>query len=157
MDANVLNQFILATDVVFQQVANISLKKEKVNMFEGGHKFVISVATIIGFTGALKGQLIVGIDESMAQKFASAIMMGLPVEEFNEIAESGVCEMANMIGGESLRRLSDIGLVCDLSVPSLVRGQRSEISFTPNSPLFAVDFSCDWGPVLLVMRYEVAK
>lgn len=154
MDANLMNQFILATGNVFQQVAGLSLHKEKVDYHPEGAKFYANVATIIGITGALKGQLIVGIDEAMAMKFASAIMMGTPVEEYNEFAESGVCEMGNMIAGEASRRLHDQGYTCDLSVPSIVRGESVEIGFFPKSPLFSVTFTCEWGKIQIIIKLE---
>jgi len=156
MDVNLLNQFILSTDHIFTQVANRSLKKESVQFFENGHKVKVSVATILGITGAIKGQLVLAIDEEIAKKFASAIMMGEPVPEYNEIAESGVCEMANMIAGETARRLLDMGFLCDLSVPSIVRGKEIEIGFYPKTPIWVIDFSSDWGQMKLILRLEVA-
>lgn len=157
MDVNIINQFIIAADEVFKQVANISLKKEKVQFFETGEKFHVNVATLIGLTGELKGQIVFALNEPMAMKFASAIMMGMPVEEFNEMAESGVCEMANMIAGAAGRHLQEIGYTCDLTVPSLVRGTAVELGFTPHTPLFAVDFSTEWGPLKLIIRVESNK
>lgn len=157
MDAKILNQFINATAEVFQSVASVELKKEKVNFYQEGHKFQCRIATIIGFTGALKGQIVVSIDDSIAMKFASAILMGVPVETYNEMAESGVCEMANMIGGASLRLLAEIGYICELSVPSIVRGESIELGFLPRTPIFAIDYSSSWGPVAIIMRVEEPK
>ncbi|MBF0503064.1 MAG: chemotaxis protein CheX [Candidatus Riflebacteria bacterium] len=155
MDVNILNQFILAASSVFEQVANLKLKKEKVNIFEHGTKVIADVATLIGITGKVKGQMVVTLTSNTAMKFASAIMMGEPVNEYNELAESGVCEMANMIGGDAAQRLNALGYTVDVAVPSIIRGNAVEISFQPNTPIFMVAFSSEWGPIEVVLRIEV--
>jgi len=157
MDANILNQFILATASVFEQVAGLKLDKEKVNVYDTGHKVKADVATIIGVSGTIKGQVIVTISEEIGMKFASAILMGEPVNEFNEMAESGVCEIANMIGGDAAQRLNKMNHVVDLTVPSVIRGKEVEIGFYPKAPVITVDFTSSWGRVQIAMRIEVGQ
>ncbi len=159
MDVKLLNSFIDAVFQVFREVANLELKKERVQFYEEGHKFNADVATLLGFTGSLKGQLVISLNEKIAKGFASAILMGVPVEEFNELAESGVCEMVNMVGGKALANLLEQGYTCDLSVPSIVRGKMVEIGFVPKTPMFAADFSSDWGPIriMIMVRVDASK
>ncbi|MBF0407706.1 MAG: chemotaxis protein CheX [Candidatus Riflebacteria bacterium] len=155
LDANVLNQFILASISVFEQIANIKLSKDKLQYYHQGFKWKVQVATILGLTGAIKGQIILSIDEEIAKKVASAILMGEPVNEFNEIAESGVCEIANMIGGDSAQRLNKLGLTVDVSVPSIIRGNDVEIGFSQKSDVFVVDYLCEWGKISIAFNVEV--
>jgi len=157
MDANLLNQFILAATSVFKQVANLDLQKEKVQLYDKGTKVVADVATIIGITGNIKGQMVIVLSESIAMKIASAIMMGEPVNEFGELAESGICEIANMIGGDTAQRFTGLGYSADVAVPSIIKGSSVEIGFTPNTPVFQIGFNSDWGKIGIFIRMEVHK
>lgn len=157
MDSNIANQFIIAASSIFKQVGNVSLHKEGLQFFPKGHKISAGIATILGITGALKGQFVIVLDENIAIKIASAILMGMPISKYDEVAESAVCEMGNMIGGETSRLLSELGYICDLTVPSIVKGKELEIAFYPASPLFVINFSCEWGPIQLCMRFEEKK
>ncbi|MFZ2958742.1 MAG: chemotaxis protein CheX [Candidatus Ozemobacteraceae bacterium] len=155
MDANILNQFILAATSVFDRVASLKLKKEAVSLFDTGTKVNADVATLIGITGHIRGQMVITLNEEIAKKFASAILMGEPVLEFAEMAESGVCEIANMIGGDAAQRLHSLGYTVDVAVPSIIRGKPVEIGFQPNTPVFMVGFSSDWGQINIVLRIEI--
>lgn len=154
MDSQVANQFINATLSIFKQVGNVNLKKTGLEYFPNGHKISAGIATILGITGALKGQFILVLDEAMALKIATAILMGVPVTTYDEVAESAVSEIGNMIGGEASRQLHEIGHICDLTVPAIVRGKEMEIAFYPASPIFVISFDCEWGPVKLILRFE---
>jgi chemotaxis protein CheX len=112
------------------------------------------VATLLGLTGALKGQVILTMEEPLAMKLASAILMGIEVTEYNEMAESGVCEMVNMIAGEASRRLHELGYPCDLSVPSIIRGDQLEIGMQPRIPIFLIRFATEYGPVQMLLGLE---
>ncbi len=157
MDANILNQFIKATGEVFEQVCQLQLRKAGLKLHETGEKFKVEVATILGIAGELRGQMVVVLTEPVACKFASSLLMGTPVDSYNEMAESGVCEMANMIAGKAAQFLHTIGYTIDISVPSIVRGKDVEISFFPRTPVFVLNFDSDWGNIQLVVRIEVSK
>ncbi|MBU1107717.1 MAG: chemotaxis protein CheX [Candidatus Riflebacteria bacterium] len=154
MDSLLANQFIQAAITVFERVGNVSLKKTGLEYFPGGHKISAGIATILGITGDLKGQFVIVLNEDIALKIASAILMGIPVTVYDEVAESAVCEIGNMIGGEASRLLQEQGHFCDITVPSIVRGKEMEIAFYPVSPLFVISFNCEWGSVKVILRLE---
>ncbi|MBF0545004.1 MAG: chemotaxis protein CheX [Candidatus Riflebacteria bacterium] len=157
VDANILNQFISSAISVFEQVASIRLVKNKLSLFQQGYKFPVQVATILGLTGSIRGQIVVSFDEQIAMKLTSAILMGEPVTEFNEVTESTVCEIANMIGGDSAQRLHAMGHTIDVAVPSFIRGKEVSIGFSPNTDIFFVEYGCDWGKVNIIFNIFVVK
>lgn len=154
MDSQVANKFIEAVISIFGQVGNLNMKRCGLEYFPNGSNIKAGIATILGVTGALNGQFIIALDEPMALKIASAILMGIPVTSYDEVAESAVCEIGNMIGGEASQLLHKAGFICDITVPSIVRGEGMKISFYPASPLFIVKFESEWGPVQLILRFE---
>ncbi|MEW6710235.1 MAG: chemotaxis protein CheX [Candidatus Riflebacteria bacterium] len=154
MDSKLANQFIIAASTIFKKVGNVTLKKTGLEYFPKGTKISAGIATILGITGDYKGQFIIVLDEDMALKIATAILMGVPVTTYDEIAESAVSEIGNMIGGEASRLLQEGGYICDLSVPSIARGKEMEIAFYPASPLFSIKFESDWGEIKIILRLE---
>ncbi len=154
MDSKLANQFIIAASTIFKKVGNVTLKKTGIEYFPKGTRISAGIATILGITGDYKGQFIIILDEGMALKIASAILMGVPVTTYDEIAESAVSEIGNMIGGEASRLLQESGYICDLSVPSIARGKEMEIAFYPASPLFSIKFESDWGEIKIILRLE---
>ncbi len=157
MDSKVANQFILAAISVFKKVGNVELKREGLEYFPRGLKLNAGIATILGITGDFKGQFVITLNEDTACQVASAILMGIPVPKYDEVAESGVCELGNMIGGEVSTLLHENGYVCDITVPSIARGKEMEISFYPTAPMFLIKFSCDWGPIELILKVDSSK
>lgn len=154
MDSRIANQFILASIEVFRKTGNVSLKKTGLEYFPNSQKISAGIATILGVTGDIKGQFIITLGEPFAMKVASAILMGIPVTVYDEVTESAVCELGNMIGGEASKLLHEVGLKCDITVPSIVRGKEMEIAFYPIAPMFIVHFSCEWGPIDLILSFD---
>ena len=61
------------------------------------------------------------MSERTAKAMASA-MMGEPVPVFDELAESAIAEMGNIITGQATIRFEECGYECKLSPPTLVSG-----------------------------------
>ena len=157
MDVNILNQFILATDKIFQQLGDFGLQKLGLERLADSSKIQAKVATILGLTGSIKGQLVFTMEEPLAMKLASSILMGAPVNKYNEVAESGFCETVNMVAGEAARRLGELGFQCELSVPSILRGNSIEIGFQPPVPIFLVRFTTKYGPVQMLLALQTPR
>jgi len=86
------------------------------------------IIIILGITGDIKGQAVFSLTEDMAKKIASGMMMGMPVDEIDEMAKSALSELGNMIMGNSATLLFNVGAKIDITPPSLVKGTSIEIS-----------------------------
>lgn len=157
LEETLVNVFTTATIKQFRQVTGQELNRIACFHIEGEGRVIANIATIYSFTGEVKGQLVLIMDESMALQIASAILMGMPVTEFDEMAESSVCEMGNMIGGEAARQLVELGYTCDLSVPSIVRGLNMELGFYPREPKIMMKFASALGPISVLIRLDVIR
>ncbi|EKD83146.1 MAG: hypothetical protein ACD_39C00860G0002 [uncultured bacterium] len=150
MDSQIVNQFIKATTSIFGQVNNVSLMKTDLEYFAGGYKVAAKIATILGVSGAFRGQFIIVLDESIAVKIATVILAGIPVNNYGKLAESAVCELGNMIGGEASKRLLEIGHDCDITSPKIILGQ--EVSTV--APTFVSKFESEWGELQLIVKFD---
>ncbi|MBM7561082.1 chemotaxis protein CheX [Fusibacter tunisiensis] len=86
------------------------------------------IVIILGITGDIKGQAVFSLSEEIAKTIASGMMMGMPVDEIDEMAKSALSELGNMIMGNSATLLFNLGVKIDITPPSLVKGQSIQIS-----------------------------
>lgn len=80
------------------------------------------VVCIVGMIGDLTGNVIFSMSEDCAKRIASAMMGGMDVEEFDEMTQSAISELCNMLAANSSIGLSELGLSADISTPTMMQG-----------------------------------
>ena len=76
---------------------------------------------LMGITGEMKGQAILDFPNASALKIASAMcMMELP--QLDELAQSALCELCNMVMGNTATLYSLGGISIDITPPTLCMG-----------------------------------
>lgn len=85
------------------------------------------VSALIAVTGGVAGLVVYSMSRETAIGFASR-MMGEPVAELDEIAQSAIAELANMITGQASIGLETNGYPSDMSPPVLLLGHGSSIA-----------------------------
>ncbi len=88
------------------------------------------VVVIFEMSGNLKGNVFFAMHENCAKMLASTLMCGMEVEELDEMAQSAVSELGNMLAANACTNLSDCdaGIVADISTPKFIHGD-----FTANA------------------------
>jgi chemotaxis protein CheX len=127
MNIEYLNPFIEASQTVLKQVVNVDAKLGKVFLKSSPYKGE-SILIIVGITGKIRGQAIFTMSKNVAFKIASAMMMGMPVEELNEISKSALSELTNMILGNTATLLYNKGIGIEITPPSLLLGENLQVS-----------------------------
>ncbi|MBZ4646581.1 MAG: chemotaxis protein CheX [Petroclostridium sp.] len=127
MNVEYINPFIEASQSVLKSIANMEVTLGKVYLKNSPYPSD-TLAIIIGLTGKLRGQVIFSMNKEVACKIASAMMMGMPVTELDEISRSAVTEAANMILGNTATILYNRGIAIDITPPSLLMGDNMQIS-----------------------------
>ena len=87
-----------------------------------------SLIIMIGVTGEMKGQVMIAFRNDVACDIASKMMM-MPVTEMNEISTSAICELGNMILGNSATIFSTKGIGIDITPPTMCFG---DVVFSTN-------------------------
>lgn len=80
------------------------------------------VVVVIGITGDLHGNVYFTMQESCANSIASAMMGGMEVLQFDEMVQSAVSELSNMLAATACTNLSEKGIGADISTPTLIHG-----------------------------------
>ena len=77
---------------------------------------------VFGVTGEIQGYVIYGMSLSVADRIAS-VMLDQPIKVFDQLAASAIAELGNMTCGNALIHLAEAGFECDITPPTIVRGQ----------------------------------
>lgn len=121
-----INPFVESAFNVFKEVLNVDIKRGELYL-KSTSQPVLGVAIIIGLAGDVEGRIILDMSQDTAIKIVSEMNM----EEFDKLDELGratITELANMITGQAVTKLYDIGFKFDLTPPSIVTGRDMVIS-----------------------------
>jgi chemotaxis protein CheX len=127
MDVNYINPILSSFASVLPQLGLPSVEKKGISL-KG--RFIESpgVVIIVGIIGDIKGNVIYGLSLEDAKKIASTMMMGMPVEQFDELAQSAISELTNMLTATVATNFSKEDISINISTPTLVHG-----NFTANA------------------------
>ncbi|WP_410514151.1 chemotaxis protein CheX [Paenibacillus sp. BR2-3] len=132
MKAEVINPFLESARTVIEQVIQISPSTGDLGIKEieliDNHIWIQ-----VGMTGQMSGNIIFGIAEAVALKMVSAMMGGYVITEMDEMGQSAISELGNMISGNASTILSNQGVMVDITPPKLMKSE--SMSFLPRKAL----------------------
>ena len=129
MDAKLVNPFIDAFTAVMPQIGFPEPKRAKVTVKQK-NAVSLGVSVIVGFTKQIRGNVVYNMTEDTAKFIASTMMMGMPVENFDEMAQSAISELSNMLTAHTATNITGLGLDVDISTPSLTVGKDFEVKIS---------------------------
>ncbi|MCM3129838.1 MULTISPECIES: chemotaxis protein CheX [unclassified Paenibacillus] len=120
MKAEVINPFLESARLVFEQLIQISPSAGKLGIkqveFLEDHIWIL-----IGMTGQLNGKVVFGIQEQVALRIVSAMMGGFVISEMDEMGQSAISELGNMISGNASTILYNQGIAVDITPPQVTK------------------------------------
>jgi len=141
MDVNDINPIFDAFSTVLPQIGFSTVERQELT----AARTVLpnkGVMVNIGVVGSLKGTIVFSMDEDSAKKFASKMMMGMEVTEFDSLAQSAICEMSNMVSANACTNYAQSGTIgLNISPPVLLTGTDGFIKLSV--------------PVILVVKYLI--
>ncbi len=126
MDVKYINPFINSFLTIMPQIGFSDIKKQSVTVKERNLKSD-GVMIILGIVGTMKGNVIYGMDTESGKKIASKMMMGAPVNELDDMAQSALSELTNMVTANASMNFSNIGIDMNISPPTLMYGEDFEV------------------------------
>ena len=148
-----LNPFLLSAKQVLQQVCNVEVTFgpiSKDDFYVSGEPLFI----MLGVTGEITGQVCMVMGTETAKDVASRMMMGMPVEEIDDMAKSALSELGNMILGNAATILSSDNVLIDITPPTLGTGNARMTS--PNMKSIKVPLLCDekeWISMYFLLKF----
>lgn len=101
------------------------------------------IAGAVGFIGRLTGVIYIYCTARFARQIAGRLL-GLAEEEIDgdEMVNDAIGELTNMVVGQIKSQLSDRGLPCVLTIPSIVRGSHFVIEGVSTATRRLSTFAC---------------
>ncbi len=118
MNAEHLNPVMGAATYVLREMCGLEVSVGRPYLTQTVYENRIFIV-MIGITGELQGQVILGMSESVACGIAEKMMMGFSVPELNDIAKSAICELMNMTMGNAVTKFFDNGIKLDITPPTM--------------------------------------
>ena len=126
LKASFINPFIKAASDVLASECKASARRGQMRM-DSTRATSAEVTTIVGVTGDLQGIVLFGMSERTAKAVAAAMSeMAVPI--FDQMAESAIAELGNMVTGLATTGLESEGYQCQLTPPTMVSGRGVIIS-----------------------------
>lgn len=152
MDVKYVNPFLESFTSVMPQLGYSNI--EKGNLSVKGQDLVNSgVNIIIGIVGKMRGNVVYSIGTESAKRIASTMMMGMPVDELDEMSKSALSELANMLTASAATHFYNLGLPIDISTPTLLQGENISIKMS-SSQVLCVELTADDNVIEVNIAFE---
>lgn len=126
MRTHIIQAFIGAGRDVLAQEMGEPVEPGKMKM-QGGPYKTNDVTVIIGLAGDMEGSVILSMSKDTALAYVSRVM-GEATAELDELAQSGVGELANVIAGRAGVTLGEKGDDVVIAPPTIIMGAGSTLS-----------------------------
>jgi chemotaxis protein CheX len=110
---------------------------------------MLGVAMIVGLAGDVEGRVLFDMKLETGIGVASTMLTTMdmePVTELNDMARATLTELANMITGQAVTKLHNLGFRFDLTPPAIFSGQNMEVS-DPNFEALIVPMELPQGKI----------
>ena len=126
MRVEYINPFVESAFNVLKEVLDTDITRGELYL-KATSMPVLGVAAIIGLTGDVEGRVLLDMSLETAMLIASK-MNAEEFESFDALARATIAELANMITGQAVTKLHDLGFHFDLSPPSLITGENMVVT-----------------------------
>lgn len=130
MDVKLVNPIIEAFKDVMPQMGFPMPKRLRIYLQD---RNVISdgVTLTVGFTNQMRGKVVYNMTADTARYIASTMMLGVPVNKFNDMAQSALRETSNVLTARAATNFSaKLGVEVDITTPELVIDEERTIKIS---------------------------
>jgi len=142
MDVNIINPILAAFTEILPQIGFQEVTKKGISVVGSTFDYdgvLINLAVV----GSTKGVIMIGMDLDSAKRFASKMMMGMEVTDFDDLAQSAVSEMGNMVCANACTQFCKVGIEgLDISPPTLMISQGGKATL-PVPQTIVIQFTVD--------------
>jgi chemotaxis protein CheX len=127
VNAEHINPFLMASTKILKEMCYVDAKVGK-PYIKNPAFFEDTLIILIGITGEMRGQAMIAFENRIACDIASKMIM-MPITTMDELSRSAICELGNMIMGNTATIFSTKGIAIDITPPTVGNGT---MSFTTN-------------------------
>ncbi len=152
MDVKHINPFVESFKNVMPQIGFDSTNIGRLTV-KGRELTYSGVIIIVGIVGEIKGNVVYYIDLERAKKIASTMMMGMPIEEFDEMSQSAIAELTNMLTANAATSFYNLGVQIDISTPTLLHGENISVKMSSDK-VICIQLFADENPIEVNIAFE---
>ena len=138
-----INPFLMASVKLLKDICLIDTKIGKPFLKDANFDQSSTVIKI-DITGQMQGQVMMEMDSDVACEIASKMCM-MPIDEMNEISQSAIAELGNMILGNAATIFSTKGIIIDITPPTVSCGG---VTYTGVSKNLCIPMNYDNGKLI---------
>jgi chemotaxis protein CheX len=144
MDVKFLNPFLDSAGEVLRKEIQLEITKGPITV-QTSALTTDDVTVLINLVGQIQGVVLYEMSTSTALSFVSR-MMGQKFNDFDNLAQSGIAELGNVITGRASDKLSQAGFEATISPPTLIIWKGSQVS-TLDCPSLIIPLSSKVGTI----------
>ncbi|MBN2625413.1 MAG: chemotaxis protein CheX [Spirochaetales bacterium] len=126
MRVEYINPFVEAAFNIMQEVLQEDVVRKELYLKKTSQP-VMGVAALVGLAGDVEGRVLIDMSKESAIGIASA-MNGEKLSEIDELVKATITELANMVTGQAVTKLHDLGFKFDLTPPSIITGDNMQVT-----------------------------
>ncbi len=146
MNVKFLNPFVDAANEVLMAEASMKVTRGSLTLQKSAMT-ASDVTVLLTLVGQVQGVVLYGMSTSTALKIVSR-MMGQDFAEFDNLAQSGVAELGNVITGCATIKLAEVGYEATISPPTVIEGRGVKIS-TLDFSRIVVPLTTEAGDIII--------
>jgi chemotaxis protein CheX len=126
MRVEYINPFVEAAFNILREVLKVELKRGELYL-KSASQPILGVTVIVGLAGDVEGRVLFDMAPGTAISIAGA-MNGEELKEFDELGKATITELANMITGQAVTKLHELGFQFELTPPAIFTGEQMEVT-----------------------------
>jgi chemotaxis protein CheX len=154
MNVNYLNPFIEAAAEVLDLEVGASITRGPIALHRSPYT-ARDVTVTLSLIGRVEGMVLYGLSTDTALRLVSQ-MMGEPIGELDELAQSGIAELGNVMTGRASVKLAQAGYDCNISTPTVILGSETRIS-TLDFQRLALPLQTQYGNIEIHLALREGK
>lgn len=130
MRVEYINPFVESAYSVIQEVLGVEVQRGDLYL-KSTSMPVLGVAAIVGLAGDVEGRVLFDMSRETAIQIANGMLSSMdmePIDSLNDMGRATITELANMITGQAVTKLHDLGFTFDLTPPAIFTGDNMEVS-----------------------------
>lgn len=130
MRVEYINPFVESAYSVIQEVLGVEVQRGDLYL-KSTSMPVLGVAAIVGLAGDVEGRVLFDMSKETAIQIANGMLSSMdmePIDSLNDMGRATITELANMITGQAVTKLHDLGFTFDLTPPAIFTGENMEVS-----------------------------
>jgi chemotaxis protein CheX len=156
MKVEYINPFVESVYEMFSTMLGCEAERGDVELSNGQSK-VRDIMALIGLSGPARGTVALSFPVTTALAMVGRLL-GMETRVVDETVLDAVSELVNIVaGGAKAKFHIGDGTPIDLSLPTVVRGQRYSVDYPSEAAWLEVPFKSELGPFTLRVTFAIDK